>query len=227
MVKINTAKISIRLRKKVANEFRAVVERRKRSLTKRMGSRIKNSIRKSPTYRALIGARSGLRGQLGLTNAQSKLKAILEALAQDIEVTVDSNPFSKSTGSYRMQAVRSDFSTILQLPEAVQDPEGRGSVTIPWLNWLLRSGGSEVTSSFGVRKNIRLGRGVIIGRSGLPYIMIEIGRFGTQNRYIVPSNHQGVAGNNFITRALEESREDFRAFLKEIGNDIKQGLKGV
>lgn len=93
-------------------------------------------------------------------------------------------------GGFEVSVQPGKYDNLYSLSVAYQATEKGGS--IPWLNWLLEHGDSIIIANFGV-KYTNYGRS-----SGA--IMVE--NYGA---FRVDPSYSGVSGNNFITRALNNS----------------------
>jgi len=156
---------------------------------------IYDNITNSITWRELIDG--NLRIDLGLTNPAVRLLNILSVLLDSIEVKVRKVSFKGEdfVGRLRIQAVRSDYSEILDSSDAiVVTSEGE---ELEWLRWLLTKGTKPIVSGYDVYYKTGYGR---TGGG----IMKEGGDWG-----IGPA-HAGVRGDNFITRALDASEDRLR-----------------
>lgn len=147
-------------------------------------------IYKQPEYRAIVGQSSPLRYELGLITPTARLLKIINTLTRNISVelvpvTVVNNQF---VGGIEIRGVISDYSDIINMSEAILVTERRDS--LPWLEWMLLSGGNIVIGNY----HVEFGNW---GRTG-GAIMVRGGSWG------VPKQYAGTAQNNFITNAIAQ-----------------------
>jgi hypothetical protein len=165
----------------------------------------------SPTIQDMITPGSELHAGLGLTNMTGaqyslptdKIESIIETVVGSIRVIV--KPFRATNfnihGSVEVLGIPENHEDLLNLPAAIQintrhsgnfhdvgEPE-----YIPYLEWLLQSGGQIVVSGFYVWQ----GSGVDPQFSRTGYAVMKPG-----GNYSIPPEHVGGIGNNFITRAV-------------------------
>lgn len=108
-----------------------------------------------------------------------------------------------------------NYSALTSLGEAFQLTEK--DELLPWLAWLLQSGGNVVIDDYRVAKI-----GNRLGRSGLNYTMIEGGTYSpgdAGSRRLI-----GTADDNFITRAIADN---LRLFRNIVSQEFKKSLQGI
>ena len=161
----------------------------------------------SEEFRLLI-TDDRIKGELGLTNVESKLLSIFKAIVNNIEVKT--KPFRMGNtlhGSIEIRILRTDHSDITKIGSAFQFVKsGDNSYLLPWLQWLLFEGNNTVVSNY-----------EFLPKSGLGRNKLGIMRSSKGFQWNVPTDIQGVEEDNFLTRALDSIMENYENnLLKEI-----------
>lgn len=198
-----------------------VIEEAFRQREGRFRSAVRDSIEKvilrSPEVASLQA--DVLRGQLGLTDAENKVAKVAETFAEGIDINVyfdQAGTTFKKSRAIRVTLDDGAFDRIMALDEAYQvntsaDGSRIGAPSeLPWLYWLVFGGIGEQVSTH------RLKEGTVVGRSGLPYIMIPGGSWS------VPPEFAGTRTNNFLTRALDRGVGTLK---KDVGDALKDVLR--
>ena len=163
-----------------------------------------NSLKQQPEYISLLGGQ--LQYEFGITNPQQKLDAILAVLKNSMVASMNkvmvSGPSLK--GGFTIEFIRSDYSDILQLPEASFITE-KGT-SLEWLNWLLLQGDSSIIFGYsfilGGFKFSRTGGGIM--------------KDNASGVWKVPSQFSGTQDNNWITRGIMACSGDIQSLLNNL-----------
>lgn len=161
---------------------------------------VREKINTSPTVLSLLGADfsiNNLKIQFGLTDeeAVNSIDKIIDAVINSIKTNIVL--YRNATTEFgRLEVFIAPPELQESLAESVgvyiSEPSGS---EIPWLKWLLTKGLTIVVDDYRVflTRSVR-------SRSGGGIMKQSEGSF-----YRVDSNHAGVIGDNFITRAVEEA----------------------
>ena len=205
-VKENATKIS----KDIANIILAQMQKSFRlatdNISKQLPTVVLNGIKAQPEYNAL---RSGdLMYEFGLVNPASKVDAILDVWASNIEILYLPPKLQgyQVVAVYDIGMIKSDYNDVLSLPSAQQVIKD-GS--LPWLEWLLIRGGDVLVPNY----SVQLGPSDYSRTGGA--IMVE----GSKD-YRVDARYAGDIGNNWITRTAT-------SIDREIKQLITNSLKGT
>lgn len=164
-------------------------------------SRVREAIvpywKNSPTYSSLISGELG--AQLGFydDSTQYIVDSILDIVANSTQVIFNGTTFYKRTFVCKFQ-----INILLNnLKEALSDPLATivtpKGTEIKWLQWISVLGDKIIVDGYRFKPQIGKGRS-----SG--GIMIKGGSFR------IPSEHSGVIGDNWLTRAIEPFVNDIR-----------------
>ncbi len=153
----------------------------------RIRDRMIAAIKAEPEYDALLRGR--LHGEFGLTDAASKLSAILNTWAKSIR--------SSNTGKkFTIEAINYKFSDVLGLPDAEQ-LTNKGQ-SLAWLDWLLTQGDRTIIREYEVSFNpsarSRSGQAVMVERK--------------RAKWGVPGQYAGTITNNWVSRAIDNISEN-------------------
>jgi hypothetical protein len=188
-----------RLIKAVANTEKPI-ENKMRQL-------FKKALQNSPVYKSIT---SGLlRGELGIPDGESKLNNIIDAWESTIKVKIKTQA-SNGIVNISIRGVPSNYDDVLMLPDAVQETEKRTTnAPLEWLRWMLLEGGSPVIMNY---QTVLRPFG---SRTGTK-VMVS-----SRSNWSVPTL-QGVAGNNFVTRAIDSIQNDIVSMIQ---SELFKGLK--
>jgi hypothetical protein len=139
-------------------------------------------IKRSPEYAALLHGR--LLAEFGLTNAVSKVDAILGEWSKQLQVTVTKK-------SLTVEMIKRDLINVLAMAEAKQ-LTAKGE-NLEWLNWLLIDGDRTIVREYAIslKPNRR-------SRTGFA-LMVK----NPKKKWSVPSEYAGTRNNNWVTRAID------------------------
>lgn len=145
---------------------------------------IAERIRNTPHYQSLISGE--LNVEFGLLNAQSQLENIINVLSSEVDINF--NPLDDNMNGSIEVVIPLDRVGLEGFYTSIGGP-------VPWLDWLLSAGSSIVIADY------KIVRGDFASsRSGAALMVPGEG-------YHVPVEYAGVAGDNFITQALEGIEE--------------------
>lgn len=170
----------------------------------RLPEMVASSIRSSPTVSSLLNG--GLRGEMGLSSAESSLNDVLETIKNSVDVSFTKfrSPKADFAGGLKISIIKKNFSQILASNGASYDSNGH---PIPWLSWLLVEGDKIIISDHFIVFDLN-SRMKEASRTG-DALMLPSGQSGKYWR--VPPEHSGTIQDNFITRALKDSDFQTRA----------------
>lgn len=182
-------------------------------IKKRMGDLCKELVRATPEFQS-IWSNDKLNYELGLSNPQHTLNAVLDALAEGVEVVF--NPVvhiagNKLAGSVQVILVKDKFTDILGISEA-QYRSGR--YNIPWLHWLLFEGDRVLLADYGIL------RGTFAHSRSGEAIMVK-----NNKRWSMPPEFSGTEDNNFITRAFTGRGDTEQLIGKILEEEITSRIK--
>lgn len=158
---VNLKKAIVRsLNKKVA----AAIKEYKSNIRSKVVDILTESFYDHPAYTSIVFGK--LKGEFGLTSADEKMDAIIQYIvSKALRIDVSINKIGSDIKGSTSISVGVNFGELLSLNEAFQITDDD---VLPWLYWLLLSGGKREISNYQVVQNTKL-----LGRSGLPFLMIE------------------------------------------------------
>jgi len=144
---------------------------------------------------------------LGVPTINDDLISIIDAASNSFEVKIAPANLLK----INIGILEKTHQHLLDLPEAYFNyTSSRGGGVIQWLKWILLEGGNSVVDGYEVNyTNSRFSRtgGALMNKG--PF-------------FIVPENLQGVAGDNILTRAIQNINTDLEKLVKQVlNNSIK------
>ena len=144
---------------------------------------------------------------LGVPTINDDLISIIDAASNSFEVIIAPANLLK----INIGILEKSHQHLLELPQAYFNyASARGAGILNWLKWILLEGGNPVVDGYEVNyTNSRFSR-----TSGA---LMNKGSF-----FIVPENLQGVAGDNILTRAIQNINADLEKLVKQVlNNSIK------
>jgi hypothetical protein len=161
----------------------------------------------SETYVAL--RRGKLTAEFGLTTPTQKIDTIINQWLRSVRVIVQPvrAKAHSAGGGLIVRAIQSDWQDVINLPEALQLTE-KGEL-LPWLQWLLTSGGAILIHDWWFK---------YIWGTGRSYRGIMIPTAGSS--WDVPYGYAGTENDNWITRILVSSKDELE---KLIINTVQRG----
>lgn len=175
------------------------LKKKKPYIEKAVKQAIAEAIIQSPTIQSLSGG--VLKADFGLTSdpASDIINAIVNSV--NVEYTQLRSAGGRFTGGFRVSVQPISYANLYSLGVSQQAIEG-GS--LPWLKWLLEAGDSILIVDFGVEYGP-------YGRSGMGHMI------NSNRPFKVNSSFSGIAGDNFITRAIETHQTEINnAILKAV-----------
>ena len=154
-----------------------------------------------PTYESLLSGE--LQGEFGLTDSKNKLDIISNAIAESLKIVVQqvSIKGGKLKGGLIITSDLAEMSNVLASPAAVQSTE-KGQ-QLPWLEWLLYRGDTQIVREYQYVKSARhsrTGKGIM--------------RKNVKRTWGVPPQYAGVAGKNFLTEVFDNANQDIIQYIK-------------
>jgi hypothetical protein len=159
----------------------------------------------SPEYASILGGR--LRYELGIPDPETKLSGLLQVWSNNISVTY-TPPVVLSNGGVRSSItigmIKTDFSDVLGTDYALVYDNERG-YALPWLKWLLLDGSVPIVRS----------HQVVIGPSSKSRTGMAVMRENANSAWGVPKKFAGTQRDNWITRAIDASRDQIYNFIEK------------
>lgn len=201
-LKINEAE----LRREIQKELKATIHRSIPRLRNALNNQLPKLIHKhlSANVPQITGDDYH---QLGVPDVNERLLRIIDVAAESFEVKVTpANLLRIDIG-----ILRNDYSSLLDLPEAVfAYVSNRGNGILQWLDWLLIRGNEPLIEGFHFQQSrsrfSRTGNGLMF-----------LG--GTWH---VPDNLAGTPNDNVLTRALENIKRDLELLVR---NELENSLR--
>lgn len=196
------AKILFALKKKVQKSFR----RASGPIRDKVRTLVVRQVAQSPTTASLLKGK--LQADFGLTSsfADAAVLAILTAVSNNIDVSLQDNKTTSGVGSIVVRILPLDITTFTDIPFSTYNSNDH---EIPWLEWLLTRGTEIVIGGFHVTNGQ-----FETSRSGQA-VMTKKGSFG------VDGEHSGTVSDNFITRAILAVRDPILDIIK---TELLRGL---
>lgn len=175
---------------------------------------IRQTIKQTNEYQSLLNG--SLRAELGLVDPDNKLEEILEVWIKSIVVVPVNVRMIRSSqaldGGLSVKGIKSSMNDVINLPGATYVSENGHRV--PWLEWLMLYGDQVILTDHHVKFDLNSYE-FKYSRTGLS--LMQHG--GT---YRIPSEYSGVAGNNFVTRALINIKEDIEHLIV---NEVQRAIR--
>ena len=167
---------------------------------------VKEALTGTPEYQSLTHGK--LRGELGITEADSRASAIVDTWVNSISVNVKAA--TKPFLTIDIGAIKQDYQDVLSLPVSSYKTE-KGE-PIPWLSWLLLEGDKRIIRKYeftgNITRNSRTGQGIMIKKK--------------KAFWQVPPEFSGTSTNNFVTRGLQDIEAEIDLIVEKA---IKGNLK--
>jgi hypothetical protein len=157
---------------------------------------VQAEIQKTPTWASLEGG--DLRHRFGIENPQDTLPKILEQWTASVKMSaVKMGATTQNLQvTYQITAIDASYQDVLDLGSYTYNRKGGGIERIAWLEWLLLRGSAIVIPGY-----VPIWGDFPDSRTE-NMIMVP-----TKNGdFSVPDAHKGSAGNNFITKMIEENK---------------------
>jgi hypothetical protein len=197
------AKIKAEIKKvlwKAAVKSRSIIEAKTKNL-------LKKAITNTPEYQSVVGG--ALKFEFGIPEGHVKFNEIISEWIDSVEAVV--RPVKSSPNMLmRVRGVQSNYSDVLALDGATQEPTNTRGIHGPpleWLRWLLLEGSNFVVMDAqlgGDRKGHSRTQG--------PHIMLPDPK--RNKLYKVPERYQGVKKDNFITRAIDNVKPEIEELIE-------------
>lgn len=209
-IEIDTKEFKRKMLKAIALECRKFLLSTLVAVKPKINEAIKNAIIKCPEVQSILN-RGELFVELGMTNPDIKINAMIDYFTDNVHIEVDTPIVEKEhiRGGFRLKYISTDYSGVLTIPEAVQYVENiKGEEHIlEWLDWLLLRGDSQIIDDWIVihKKTpaSRTGLGIMARKNG--------GGWG------IPEEFSGTPFDNFITRAVNNMHDELeRVFMEAV-----------
>jgi hypothetical protein len=161
---------------------------------------VMDAIRNAPEYDSLANGR--LKAEFGIPNSVGRVESILK-FWENIEVKYKkvSRKGDGLVGGFSLQMIKSDFSDVISLPDAILTTE-KGTA-LNWLEWLLLFGNQVIIKDY----NVQLGS-FNRSRTGMAIMSGAI-----SGKWSVPSEFAGVITNNWITRSIDSVSNEIESLF--------------
>lgn len=210
VAKIVDDKIIYALQRDVVKKFKKIIPQIKSEIKPKISSIVLDKLKQSDTVQSLLSGK--LKDDFGLFGnvVNVTIKNIIDKISEGIELNID---FSQKSGSIVTTTLDilpySDFPKIASVAGA-SFPSAGGNVD--WLEWLLARGTQVVIGDYWIFPYAK-GR----TRSGGTSIMKMI-ESKPRQPFRVDPNYAGTLTDNFITRAIESTKDDVSKVLLESVN---------
>ena len=150
--------------------------------------------------------------------AKSRVWKIIETVVNNIEVSFTRISIRGTNfgGGFTVGAVISDFSDVLNLPEAhIITDKGED---LPWLEWLLKKGNTIIIGDYSIKfGDYTSSHGFWNSRSGKAIMIKQDGGL-----WRVPPQYAGTVRNNWLTHSIADMSE---AWLDMIGDVMQEQIE--
>lgn len=210
VAKIVDDKIIYALQRDVVKKFKKIIPQIKSEIKPKISSIVLDKLKQSDTVQSLLSGK--LKDDFGLFGnvVNVTIKNIIDKISEGIELNID---FSQKSGSIVTTTLDilpySDFPKIASVAGA-SFPSAGGNVD--WLEWLLARGTQVVIGDYWIFPYAK-GR----TRSGGTSVMKMI-ESKPRQPFRVDPNYAGTLTDNFITRAIESTKDDVSKVLLESVN---------
>ena len=139
-------------------------------------------------------------GEIGVPDLNQRIQSIIREASRSFEIEVIPANLLK----INMKILRKDHQDLLDLPESVFAYTSRnGSGILTYLKWLLIDGDQIIVNDFTFSPTNRVGsrtqQGIMVSGSG----------------WRMPQEIAGTAGNNILTRSLQNLEKDLEMIVKQ------------
>lgn len=195
----DTATIQRLIMQELAGELNKEFPKLEDKLKKITGDLLRTHIMAQPEYNAIIN--TSLRYELGIINPTARLLNIIDTLTRNIET--EFTPFTAEGDTFKggliINAVKSDYSDIIHLPDSIVVTEK--GVELEWLRWLLMEGRKVIISGW----DVEFGP---FGRTGGAHMIMG-------GNWKVPSEYAGRPNDNFIINAIRDLQEPLKEQIEQ------------
>lgn len=196
---------------------------------------IEREIKEHDTYKSLVSDDPGeLRAELGIVDAFRKTQVIIDHWVRSL--VMDVKPIraagTRLAGGFTLQAIRSNFSDVIDMDEAhhlaelrhgakfIQGLQGGQYVDdIRWLEWLLIKGfdahvyNFEVSTDIGSSETFQTGRNRFVTTGNQSRTGLAVMKLARGNIWSLPARHAGTIDDNWITQSMEEAAAKIQAMI--------------
>jgi hypothetical protein len=186
----------------IAQQLRAGFKKASQDIKKQLQSIVRKAIQSQPEYNSLLSGQ--LKDELGIPNPTTRVNAIVDVWAENVEIitTPVSVAGSRIKGGISIGMIKQDYADVLGMDEATIIDRQTGSA-VPWLYWLLLGGGDVLVKDYAIKigpsKRSRTGNAVMVK---------------SLKNWRMPAQFVGVAGNNWVYRAISELDSQIETMLQ-------------
>ena len=198
----NQEKLEFKIRQALLKDINKTLTRARNSSLVPIRNLITKAILRQPEVLSLDSGE--LAGEFGLKDGLSKIENIILEWTRTLSLRTEKIKIvnNQLVGGLTLHAIRSDYQDVLSHRDAtIQTIKGQN---LPWLEWLLLFGDKAIIRNYKVL--FKKGR----SRSGLAVMVKSQGE-----SWGVDSDYSGVAGNNFVTRAMEGIEDELVVILEK------------
>lgn len=213
VIKFNFDEFAKELNKEVAARLNQVVLAARERASAVVRSVIDKYYTASPEYQALLPG-GELYHELGLRNSRLLLTQLLIKLLSQVKVQViPREPIS----ILRVFIFDGDVDDLTY--EDYAEYTSEGGYDVPWLEWLLMSGGQPVIADY-----TYVPKSIPASRTGLGYMNPEKYTRGVFEPYSVSAQYVGTESDNWITRVFRAAEEEIFTSIENLFIEIHNGL---
>lgn len=160
----------------------------------RIQTKVAEAIKSSPEYKSLVDQAGQLRGAFGVVNSMEAMNDAIEVWSKDIHINL--TPATNIGGSikagFSIGIISGDYSEVLglQLSSFITQKDD----LIPWMQWLLTAGTSQVVDDYVVS----------YGKSRASRTGLAVMKKSKASGFSVPGEFAGTEEDNFVTRSLDK-----------------------
>ena len=198
----NDKAIQVKILNALVQQLKGGFTKAAESIKKELQSIVKQAIQSQPEYGSLLSGQ--LKDELGIPNPTTRVNAIIDAWAENVQIITKPVIVSGSQikGGLSIGMIKEDYADVLGMDEATIIDRQTGSV-VPWLYWLLLGGGDILVKDYAIKigpsRRSRTGNAVMIK---------------SLKNWRMPTEFVGVAGNNWVYRAISELDSKIETMLQ-------------
>lgn len=172
-------------------------------IKKNLPELISQAILAQPEYVSLTNGT--LKLELGIPDPEQRIQELINIWINNIQISYQKPKIvsAKIKSTISVRAIKADFRDVLGNDLAEVVDFNTGSV-IPWLEWLLLEGTSTLVKdyevSFGPNPRSRTGYAIMVD---------------SDSSWSVPSQYAGTLSDNWITRAINNYKDDIDKLLQK------------
>lgn len=197
-IEIDEKEFSRKVLMHVSLEFRRILLASLTKIKPNVDEAIRIAIYSCPEVQSILNG-GDLLGELGLTNPQQKIDAIINQFLSNVEIDIATPKMVKDKieCGFALKYIPHDYTDVLLLPESVQYTENKNGeeYILEWLDWMLNYGDAIIIQEWKVIHGNFQGNGY--SRTG-----IALMRRSNNGTWKVPEEFSGTKFDNFVTRAV-------------------------